>query len=59
VPITINGAYNALPKGLNYITPGKIEMIIHLPIDTTNLNDDNLNETIDQVKNIVESALKK
>lgn len=59
VPITINGAFNALPKGLNYITPGSIEMIIHSPIDTTNLNDENLNEMIDQIKNIVESALKK
>ena len=34
-------------------------MTIHQPIDTSNLNEDNLNETIDQIKNIVESALKK
>jgi 1-acyl-sn-glycerol-3-phosphate acyltransferase len=58
VPITINGAFKALPKGLNYITPGTIEMIIHQPIDTTNLSDDNLNEIIDQVKNTIESKLK-
>ena len=59
VPVTIIGAYDALPKGLHYITPGAIQMIIHQPIDTTNLNDNNLNETIDQVKNTIESALKK
>ena len=63
VPITINGAFNALPKGLNYITPGKIEMIIHSPIDTTNLNDENLNdenlnELINQVKTIIQTDLK-
>ncbi len=58
VPITINGAFNALPKGLNYITPGTIEMIIHSPIDTTNLNDENLNELINQVKTIIQTDLK-
>jgi 1-acyl-sn-glycerol-3-phosphate acyltransferase len=58
IPVTISGAYNVLPKNGWFITPGKITMTIHQPIDTTHLNDDNLNETIDQVKNIVESALK-
>ena len=58
IPVTISGAYNVLPKNGWYITPGTITMTIHQPIDTTNLNDDNLNETIDQVKNTVESALK-
>ena len=58
VPITINGAFNALPKGINYITPGSIEMIIHSPIDTTNLNDENLNEIVNQVKTIIQTDLK-
>ena len=58
IPVSISGANNVLPKGGWYITPNKITMTIHQPIDTTNLTDDNLNETIDQVKNIVESALK-
>ena len=58
IPVTISGAHNVLPKGGWFITPGTITMTIHNPIDTTNLNDDNLNETIDQIKNTVESALK-
>ena len=58
VPITINGAFNAIPKGLNYITPGTIEMIIHSPIDTTHLNEENLNDLIKQVKNTIETTLK-
>lgn len=57
VPVTINGAFNALPKGLNYIIPGTIEMIIHSPIDTTNLNNENLNEMVSQVKNIIQTDL--
>ncbi len=59
IPVSITGAYNVFPKNSWYIIPGKITMTIHKPIDTTNLNDDNLNETIDQVRNIVESAIKK
>lgn len=58
IPVTISGAHKVLPKGGWYITPGTITMTIHNPIDTTNLNDDNLNETIDQIKTTVESALK-
>ena len=58
VPVTINGAFNALPKGLNYIIPGTIEMIIHSPIDTTNLNDENLNEMVNKVKNTIQTHLK-
>ena len=58
IPVTISGAYNVLPKNGWYITPGKITMTIHQPIDTTNLSDDNLNEMIDLVKNTIESKLK-
>lgn len=58
VPVTINGAFDAIPKGLNYITPGTIEMIIHSPIDTTNLNDENLNEMVNKVKNTIQTHLK-
>ncbi len=53
VPVTIIGAYEALPKGFNCIIPGTIRMIIHKPIDTTNLTDDNLNEMIDHIRNII------
>ena len=58
VPITINGAYDALPKGLHYITPGTIEMIIHQPIDTTQLSYENLNDLIKQVKTTIQTTLK-
>lgn len=57
VPVTIIGAYDALPKGLHYITPGTIQMVIHQPIDTTKLNDENLNDLIKQVKNTIQTNL--
>ena len=53
VPVSIIGAYEALPKGLNCIIPGKIKIIFHQPIDTTHLTDDNLSEMVDNVREIV------
>ncbi len=58
VPVSIIGAYEALPKGLNCIIPGKIKIIFHQPIDTTNLTDENLNETIDQVRTTIVNGMK-
>ena len=58
IPVSISGAHNVLPKGGWYITPGTITMTIHQSIDTTNLNDDNLNEMIDNVKDIVAKDVK-
>jgi 1-acyl-sn-glycerol-3-phosphate acyltransferase len=53
VPVSIIGAYEALPKGLNCIIPDKIKIIFHQPIDTTHLTDDNLSEMVDNVREIV------
>lgn len=58
VPVSIIGAYEALPKGLNCIIPGKIKIIFHQPIDTTHLTDDNLSEMVDNVREIVTKDVK-
>jgi 1-acyl-sn-glycerol-3-phosphate acyltransferase len=58
VPVSIIGAYEALPKGLNCIIPGKIKIIFHQPIDTTHLTDENLNEMVDNVREIVTKDIK-
>lgn len=58
VPVSIIGAYEALPKGLNCIIPGKIKIVFHEPIDTTNLTDSNLNETIDKVRSVIVTGMK-
>ena len=57
VPITIRGAFDALPPHSLYMKPGCIEMIIHKPIDTTNLTHDNLNEFIAQTHDIIAHEL--
>ncbi len=58
VPITINGAYSVLPAGSCLIKPGRIELIFHPPIDTTELTLDNLNDFIDTTRNIIANDLK-
>ena len=58
VPVSIIGAYEALPKGLNCIIPGKIKIVFHEPIDTSNLTDSNLNETIDKVRSVIVTGMK-
>ena len=57
VPITIRGAFDALPPRSVYIKPGKMEMVIHKPIDTTHLTHDNLNEFIAQTHDIIAHEL--
>ena len=57
VPITIKGAYEALPYNSAYIKPGVIEMIVHEPIDTTHLTYENLPEFMQRVHDIIEQDL--
>lgn len=58
VPLTINGAYDVLKIGslkMNFLK--KMELIVHDPIETTNLDDDDLSELITRTHSIVESGL--
>ncbi len=57
VPITIKGAFEALPYHCAYTQPGTIEMIIHPPIDTSDLNEDNIFEYRSKVESIINSEL--
>ncbi len=58
VPITINGAYDVLPAGSCLIKPGRIELIFHQPLDTSELTIDNLNAFIETTRNIIANDLK-
>lgn len=56
VPMTLNGAYERLPKGAFLVEPGVIELIIHAPIswETT---DENAQRTMMQVsREIIQAA---
>lgn len=57
VPITIKGAFEVMPYNTFIINPGKIEMIIHEPINTDTLTDNNIIEMIENVKNIINKDL--
>ncbi len=57
VPVTIKGAYEALPRDSYIIRPGKISMIFHEPIDTQNYNHDNIHELIQQTHEIIKQDL--
>lgn len=57
VPITINGPYHVMKANSLKITPGRLELIIHQPIDTHNLNPENLPALIEHTKNTIYSDL--
>ena len=46
-----------MPYNKLFFTPGKISMIIHEPIDTSNLSDDNIYDMIENVKQIINQDL--
>ena len=57
VPLTINGPYDVLKRNSRQIKPGRLELIIHDPIPTTSLSDEELAVLIDRSKEIIHSAL--
>ncbi len=57
VPITINGPYDVLKVHSMKLTPGKLELIIHKPIPTANLEQKDLRVLMDQTKEIIHSGL--
>lgn len=57
VPITIKGAFEVMPYNKFFFKPGTIYMIIHKPIDTSNLTDKNLIQMIENVKLVINKDL--
>lgn len=53
LPITINGTRKILPSGSFNLMPGKVEMIIHKPISIDNFDDTNVDELIQQSRNLI------
>ena len=65
VPVTINGSFRVMPKDTFVITPNKMELIIHEPIETEQYKADNLREAasnmrllVDKTKEIIAKDLK-
>lgn len=58
VPITINGTYKLLESNNNLVKGADIELVIHPPIDTNNLNKDELEALPEAIHSIVSSKYK-
>lgn len=57
VPITINGPYDVLKVKSMQLNPSKLELIIHKPISTKNLEEKDLRDLMDQTKEVIHSGL--
>ncbi|MCL1932918.1 MAG: 1-acyl-sn-glycerol-3-phosphate acyltransferase [Candidatus Azobacteroides sp.] len=56
VPITINGSYDVMPIGTYRINPCKMEMIIHDPIPTDEIQPENIREVAVIVRKLMEQS---
>lgn len=57
VPITLNGPFDVMKIHTYLINPGKMELIIHDPVSTEDLTDEDIPPLLDNTKDIVHSAL--
>ena len=57
VPITINGPFDVLKVKSMKLKPGKLELTIHKPITTANLEQKDLRALMDQTKEVIHSGL--
>ena len=56
LPVTIKGTNKIMPANTFNILPGKVEMIIHEPLDINNYTYENVEELMDKVRDIIVSA---
>ena len=57
VPVTINGPFDIMRAKTLTLNPGKLELTIHKPIPTANLNKEDIPALMKQTKEIISSAL--
>ena len=53
LPVTVNGSRRVLPKGSLVVKPGKIQVVIGDPIDTSGYTTDTVKELIDKTRQAV------
>ncbi len=53
LPVTVNGSRRVLPKGSLEVKPGKIQIVIGDPIDTSGYSTDTVQELIDKTRQAV------
>ncbi len=57
VPMTISGSYDAMEGSKNIITPAKVRVVIHKPMETAELTKEEQKVFHKKVQEVVESAL--
>ena len=53
LPVTVNGSRRVLPRGSAVVKPGKIQVVIGDPIDTSGYTTDTVQELIDKTRQAV------
>ena len=53
LPVTVNGSRRVLPKGSLVVKPGKIQVVIGDPIDTSGYTTNTAQELIDKTRQTV------
>lgn len=57
VPVTLNGPFNVMKIHTHLINPGKMELIIHDPISTENMTDEEISALVEKTRETVHSSL--
>lgn len=57
VPLTINGAFDVMKIHTYLVNPGKLELVIHEPIPTQGLSDEDIPALMNKSKEIIHSSL--
>ncbi len=53
LPVTVNGSRKVLPKGSIVFSPGKIEVVIAEPVETSGYTMENINELMERVRTTI------
>jgi 1-acyl-sn-glycerol-3-phosphate acyltransferase len=53
LPVTVNGSRRVMPKGSLVVKPGKIQVVIGDPIDTSGYTTDTVQELIDKTRRVI------
>jgi 1-acyl-sn-glycerol-3-phosphate acyltransferase len=57
LPVTLIGTKNILPANSIDLMPGKVQMIIHKPIDINTYSEEEVRKLMDDVKDIIQQSL--
>jgi 1-acyl-sn-glycerol-3-phosphate acyltransferases len=56
VPVTINGTYEVMPIGAFLINPHKLELVVHEPIPTENIQIENMRDAATEIGKLINQS---